>query len=555
MGPHGVRAEAYRPAIAGREAVVCAGHPLAAEAGMIVLHRGGTAVDAALAVAAALGVVEPNMSGLGGDGFIMIYDRSTRQVRVVNATGPAPARATRAAYLADGIPMKGIRSVSVPGLVSGWLAAHEAYGRLPRHEALEPAIDLAERGFAVSPKLAAGIAADPALAEFPSSRAIFTRDGVPLRAGELLIQRDLASSLRAIATDGGAAFYRGPLARAIHRCSEELGGLLTADDLAAFEASWQDPISVDYRGDRVYEAPPNSSGHVLLQMLNLIEPYDLAALGSNSAAAIHLMVEAKRLAFADREAYLADPAFVDVPIAGLLAKDYARERGAAIDPTHAATSVTAGNPWPHHGPPTRRTARLPHAETTCFVVVDREGNAVCQLQSLQSGFGSGLVVPGTGILLNNRMTYWHLDPDHVDCLAPGKRVRHTMNPVMVTRGDDLILVCGTPGADTQVQTNLQVLTHVLDCGYNVVEAVEAPRWRHLQTPTESTIPHVCVDELLLEARFPKETVDDLRRRGHPVRVIGPWEATGSEMVIQIDPCTGTRYGGADPRRDGYAVGW
>src|SRR5579885_3104292 len=187
--------------------------------------------------------------------------------------------------------------------------------------------------------------------------------------------------------------------------------------------------------------------------------------------------------------------------------------------------------------------------------MDRWGNAFCQLQSLQSGFGSGLVVPGTGILLNNRMTYWHLDPDHVDCLAPGKRVRHTMNPVMVTRDNQLVLVLGTPGADTQVQSNLQVLTHVLDAGYTVVEAVEAPRWRHLQNGTESTVPHTCDDELLLEDRFPTDVQHGLKDLGHPVRVLGPWGATGSMMMIQLDPATGALFGAADPRRDGYAVGW
>jgi gamma-glutamyltranspeptidase/glutathione hydrolase len=331
---------------------------------------------------------------------------------------------------------------------------------------------------------------------------------------------------------------------------------LTADDLAAFSAIWQDPISVGYRDYTVFEAPPNSSGHVLLQMLNLVERYDLAGLGPNSSATIHLMVEAKRLAFADREAYLADPRFVDVPIDGLLSKEYADLRAHCIDPKKSASDVVAGHPWPYdRQAERRRVGGEKPSDTTCFVVADQWGNAVCQLQSLQSGFGSGLVAPGTGILLNNRMTYWHLDADHVDCLVPGKRVRHTMNPVMVKGDHGLILASGTPGADTQVQTNLQVLTHVLDCGYSVVEAVEAPRWRHVQNPTESTVPHTCVDELLLEERFPAETRENLRLRGHPVRVIGPWEASGSEMMIQRDPSTGALFGAADRRRDGYAIGW
>ncbi len=558
LGPHGTKAEAHRPVVAGRNGMVCSGHPLASEAGIAILRRGGNAADAALAVAAALNVVEPNMSGIGGDGFIMVRTASSGKIQVMNATGPAPERATRDAYLADGIPMKGIRSVSVPGLVSGWLQVHERFGRLSLREVLTPAIDLAAHGFPISRKLAVAIADEAAFRSFPSSRAIFTREGKPLDAGELLLQKDLADSLSLIAEEGEEAFYRGRIADAIHRCAEQYDGLITRDDLARYRARWQEPISVDYRGYTVFEAPPNSSGHVLLQMLNLVEPFDLAGLGPNTTASVHLMVEAKKLAFADREAYLADPDFVDVPIDGLLSKEYARERLGAIDLGRAAREVAPGNPWSYAGLRSpRRSLRMDpdRAETTCFAVVDREGNAVCQLQSLQSGFGSGLVVPGTGILLNNRMTYWHLDPDHVDCLAPGKRVRHTMNPVMVTRGDQLVLVLGTPGADTQVQSNLQVLTHVLDSGYNVVEAVEAARWRHLQNGTESTVPHACDDELLLEDRFPTDVQTGLKDLGHPVRAIGPWAATGSMMMIQVDPATGALFGAADPRRDGYALGW
>ncbi len=560
LGPHGVHAEAHRPVVAGRRGMVCTGHPLAAEAGVAILRRGGHAVDAAIAVAAALNVVEPHMSGVGGDGFSMVYDAEHGRIRVMNATGPAPARATREVYVAGGIPMKGMRSVSVPGLVSGWLQIHEAYGRLPLATDLAPAIELAEEGFPISYKLAQAIAGDAALRECPAARAVFTRDGRPLAPGDLLVQRDLAETLRTIAADGHDGFYRGRIARLIQYCSEDQGGLLTTDDLAAYRASWEEPISIDYRSFTVYSAPPNSSGLTLLQMLNLIEADDLAALGPNSAASVHLMVEAKRLAFADREAYLADPRYAEVPIAGLISKEYAHERRRLIDPDRAASLVAPGNPWRYQGqaPPVGRGRRPPRStpeDTTCFAVVDGRGNAVCQLQSLQSAFGSSIVVPGTGILLNNRMTYWHLDPDHIDCLEPGKRVRHTMTPVMIFRDGRLVLVCGTPGADTQVQSNLQVITLVLDHGYLVNEAVEAPRWRHLQDGTESTVPHRCADELLLEERFPVEVQRGLTARGHPVRLIGPWEAVGSMVMIQVRPETGALFGAVDPRRDGYAVGW
>ena len=338
--------------------------------------------------------------------------------------------------------------------------------------------------------------------------------------------------------------------------------MLTLNDLADHRSRWQEPISTTYRGYTVYEAPPNSSGHVLLQELNMVETLDLKVLGCNTAESIHCMVEAKKLAFADREAYVADPEFVDVPIMGLLSRDYARERAALIYPYRIRDDLREGDPWRYQnfsptGGRQKAKASQEREDTTCFCVVDRWGNAVCQLQSIQRAFGSSLIAGDTGILLNNRMTYWHLDPDHVNCLQPGKRVWHTMNPVMVFAppSNELVLVCGTPGADTQVQTNLQVITHVLDFGMTVTEAVESPRWRHMQDPTESTIPHTCNDELQLEGRFPDHVREGLRRRGHVLNALGDWSAPGSGMMIQVNPQTSALFGGADPRRDGYAIGW
>lgn len=539
--PHGARAGSFRPAIAGRNGMVAAGHPLASQAGVRTLLAGGNAVDAAIAVAAALNVVEPNMSGIGGDGFLMIYWAARGEVACVNGTGPAPREAHRERYLPDGIPSRGLRSVSVPGLVDAWCQAHARFGVLPLAKVLEPAIGLAEDGFPTSPKLASAIAGGGPLTTFPTSAAVFAPGGRPIRSGEPLIQRDLGRTFRRLAAEGSDLFYRGDLARAMARCSVENDGFMDEADLAAFHARWQEPIHVSYHGHEVYEFPPNSSGHVLLQELNMVERFDLPSLGWNTAESVHLMVEAKKLAFADRERYLADPDFVDVPITGLLSKAYAAERAATIRRDRA-------NPDPLAGRPESRE------DTTCFCVVDGAGNAVGQLQSLQMGFGSQIIAGDTGILLNNRMTYWHLEPDHVDCLQPGKRVRHTMNPVMVLRDGKLLLVCGTPGADTQVQTNLQLVTSIVDFGLDVQEAVEAPRWRHCQNGTESTYPHTCADELLLEERFDEPTRAALAERGHTVRVIGPWAATGSAMAIQAAP-DGALFGGADPRRDGYAVGY
>lgn len=542
--PHGNRSDAFRPPMMGRNGMVTSGHALASQAGIQVLQMDGNAIDAAIATAAALGVVEPQGSGVGGDGFLLIYEAETGSVSTVNATGPAPQAATRERYLADGgIPMKGMRSVSVPGLVDGWLLAHERYGRLPLAQVFTPAIELCERGFPISYRLSAALHDElPRFAADPFTRAIFTREGAPLAPGDLLVQKDLAATYRKIAEGGRKIFYAGEIAQSVIEFSDEYGGLLSTKDLADFHAHWDDPIRTTYRGFEVYEMPPNSSGHVLLQELNMVEQFDLQKLGCNSAESVHVMVEAKKLAFADRERYVADPKWLAIPIQELLSKAYAREQTQRIDLDRAATDVPPGLPEQHE-------------DTTCFCVADRWGNAVCVLQSIQSGFGSSLIAGDTGILLNNRMTYWHLDADHPNCLMPGKRVRHTMNPVFVTREEKPFLVCGTPGADTQVQTNLQLLTHIIDFGLNPQEAVEAPRWRSLQNPMESTIPHTCADLLQLEGRFPADVRAELEKKGHALEILDDWGGAGSAQVIMIHEDSGVLIGGSDPRRDGYAVGW
>jgi gamma-glutamyltranspeptidase / glutathione hydrolase len=510
---------------------------------MRLLHAGGNAVDAILATAAALGVVEPHMSGPGGDGFLMLH--SGGEIRCLNGAGAAPLAVTRQLY-SDGIPYKGIRSVSVPGLVSLWLEAHASAGRRPLLQVFGPACELAEGGFPVSAKLAAALANEAAagspLFSHPASAAVFAPNGRPLREGEICRNPDYAQTLRKLAQDGPDAFYRGPTGERIVAFSRERDGLFASEDLDRQRTFWQAPISTTYRGCEVFEYPPPSSGHILLQELNLIEHFDVPELGYLTPESIHVMVEAKRLAFADRERYLGDPDHLRIPLDEMLSKDYAAQRVRLIEPNRAATNVEAG--------------RFPGWEdTTCLCAADGEGNAACLLQSIQSAFGSGLIVDGTGVLLNNRMTYWHLEEGHPDELKPGKTVRHTMNPYMVRRGGKLALLGGTPGADTQVQTNLQVISHVLDFGLNVQEAVEAPRWRHTGNGTESEWPHTCVDELILEGRFPEETREALRRRGHAVRVIDDWEASGSQQMISLDPQTGVMAGGSDPRRDSAALAW
>ena len=357
--PHGLQYEANRPVVMGRNGMVCAGHPLAAQAGMSALQRGGNAVDAAIATAAALNVVEPNMSGIGGDGFIMVYNRQAGTVEVCNATGAAPYAADPELYRRHGIPMKGIMSVSVPGLVDGWMAAHSRYGSLSLAELFDAAIDLADKGFPVSHVLAGVIAGDQMIQQFPDSQAVFAPGGAALRAGQILRQPGLARTFRAIVDGGRDAFYEGETAHNIVKFSEAQGGLLSLRDFADCRSRWDAPIAASYHGHSVYEAPPNSSGHVLLQELNLVEQFDLRGMGCNTAASIHLMVEAKKLAFADREAYMADPDWTDIPISGMLAKQYAAERARLIDPARAAAAVGHGDPWSYQPANYGRRAKAP----------------------------------------------------------------------------------------------------------------------------------------------------------------------------------------------------
>ncbi len=398
QSPHGVNFESNRPVVMGRNGMVCAGQPLAAQAGMAILQKGGNAVDAAIATAAALNVVEPNMSGVGGDGYIMIYNKVQNKIDICNATGAAPYATDLAWYQANGIPQKGIMSFSVPGLVDGWMAAHKKYGSLKLSELFSAAIDLADNGFPVSHVLAKVIAGDSILQEFPTSQAIFAPGGKPLLPGQIIHQKDLAKTFQAIVDGGRDAFYQGEIAKAMVKFCQEQGGLLTMKDLADCRSRWQEPISTTYKGHTVYEAPPNSSGHVLLQELNMLEQFDLKSLGCSTAESIHMMVEAKKLAFIDREAYMADPDHTDVPTIGLISKEYAKERAKLID-LNRASDPTHGDPWVFQsgfsGAGRVAAGAIQEEDTTCFVIVDRWGNAVCQLQSIQSSMGSSIVAGDT----------------------------------------------------------------------------------------------------------------------------------------------------------------
>jgi gamma-glutamyltranspeptidase / glutathione hydrolase len=531
----------YRPLIMGRRGAVASNHPLATQAGLLTLQAGGNAVDAAVAVATTLSVVEPYMSGLGGDGFYHVYVKRTGEAVVFNGTGTAPGAATAERY-ASGIPAAGPLAVSVPGSVGAWGAMHARFGRRPWASLLEAAIHYAHDGYGAT-RACRHFAGEQAAALRADRRSgvVFLRDGRPPAVGTPIVQTDLARSLARLAAAGADDFYRGDLARALAAGCQAAGSLVTAGDLASCRPEIQAPIELDYRGYTVREAPPNSMGWVLLQELGIVEHFDLAAMGALSADLVHTLVEAKKLAFADREQWSGDPRFLAAPLEQLLSPGHLARRAAEIDPKQAgrAEMVTAAEP----------------GDTTYFCVVDGEGNAVSGIQSLNSAFGSGVTAGDTGILLNNRMTPWHLEPEHPNRLQPGKRVRHTMNPPMVFKDGELWAVFGTPGGDNQVQINLQVLTAMIDLGYDPQQAAEMPRWSSTFSGQEANWPHDCPDALNLEGRFPAAVRADLAGRGHPVAELGELDGPCSVEIIRRDAATGMLMAGSDPRRDGWALAY
>jgi gamma-glutamyltranspeptidase len=531
---------AYRPLIIGRRGAVAANHPLAAQAGLLALRAGGNAVDAAAATALALAVVEPMMSGLGGDGFYHVFDAASGRAVVFNGTGPAPAAATPERYR-GGIPRTGPRSVSVPGMLAGLDMMHRQFGRLPWHRLCDEAVVLAREGFAATHHYRHFAAENLAtLRADRQSARIFLADGEPPPLAATIRQPELARSLEEIAAGGADCFYRGALAQRLAAWLAAAETPVSAADLAQFAAERQEPIAVDYRGFTVLEAPPNSTGFVLLEELKIVEQFDLSAMGLLSADAVHVMVEAKKLAFADRERWGGDPRHVAAPLDELLSIEHAARLAARIDMRRAAPNLVPS---------------AAAGDTTYFCTADGEGNAVSGIQSINSAWGSGVIAGDTGVLLNNRMAYWHLEAGHPNRLVPGRRVRHTMNPPIVLKDDQLWCVFGTPGADNQVQINLQVLSAMIDFGLDPQQAAELPRWTSNVPGQYANYPHDGADALTVEQRFPEAVRRDLAQRGHPVLTVGDLEGPCSVEIISRDGATGTLIAGSDPRRDGWALAW
>lgn len=516
----------HRGPVMAANGMIATAHPLASATGLDVLQRGGTFMDAALAAAAVLNVVEPYNSNLGGDVFMIVHDARAGETVALNGSGNAPATATPDRF-PNGIPTDGLAAASVPGQVHGWLTAHERWCTWDLADLFAPAIRYAEDGFPANMHLARALqGVQERIRPYPSSRKVL---GTVPKPGTLWANPELGRTLRTIAKGGIDAFQRGEIAERIASFCAENGGFIGMDDMAAHETIIGPPISTPYRGYTVYEQPLVSQGHILLQELNIVEGFDLAASGPLGADTVHRSVEAKKLAFADKHRYSGDPAHGDIPLGMLLSKEFAATRRAQIGET-ALADPPAGEPVDH--------------DTTYFCAADRDGNAVSFIQSIFHGFGCGVVIEGTGMLMNNRMACFTLDPENPNCLAPGKRPIHTLNTYMVYDGGRPLIVGGTPGGDVQVQTNLQVLQKLLDFGWNPQEAVEAPRWSH-----ETGL------GLALEGRFPPDVVAELRRRGHAVAETGPFDGSGNAQVILIHPESGAYVAGSDPRGDGCAMGW
>lgn len=543
------RGEATRSVVWAEHGMVCAAQPLAVQAGLEVLKEGGTAVDAAIAVNACLGLMEPTANGLGGDLFALVWDPKTKHLVGLNASGRAPLALTIEKVKAgnggaDTIPLYSPLSWTVPGCCDGWFSLHQRYGKLPMKRILGPAIQYAEHGFPLSPVIAGDWQRSvKAFQDKPGFREVFMPGGRAPHEGERFRNPALARTLGLIADKGRDAYYKGPIAEALVRYSKANGGFYSLEDFARHHSTWDTPISTDYHGWTVWEMPPNSQGLAALQLLNILENFDLKAMGRGSADFWHVMTEAKKLAFADRARYYADPAFSKVPVQELLSKDYAKKRAARVDMHHAANSDAPGE-----------VAALNRRETTFLCTADASGMMVSLIQSNYTGFGSGYVVPELGFGLQDRGALFALDPHHPNALEPGKRPFQTIIPAFVTKDGEPLMAFGVMGGDMQPQGHAQVIVNLLDFGMNLQEAGDAIRFHHTGSsePTGTVMTDGGV--LHIEDGLPKPVLDELAARGHVLKSesVG---AYGGYQAIWRDPVTHMYAGATEKRKDGCALGY
>ncbi len=534
--------QTHRPAVMGRRGMVTTAHPLASAAGLEMLWRGGDAVDAAVAAAATLNVVEPFMSGIGGDGMLLVFLAGSGERKVLNFMGRTPY-AARPEACTEADLQKGPKSCLVPGNFAGWWEALRAHGRLKPELVFAPAIRCGEEGFPLTHRGAAFFAEHRGRLA-PSAAALFCPGGEVPRPGTILSHKPLATTLRRLVAEGPELLYRGDLGKWVCDAIQRAGGWLTPEDLAAFRVEWFVPVVSTFRGDEVVSVPPPAAGPQVLETLNILEGFDLKALGHNSAEALHLIIEAVKLSMADRVAYQALP---DAPAAGLVSKEYAAAQRARIDPGRAG--VSGGERYSAEVPSGAILPGDPYGyqreHTTHLSVVDKEGNAASITQTLGSPFGSGFLAGETGILLNNLLMWNDLEPQSPNVLAPHRTVETRMAPTQVFREGRLLVAIGTPGSYGIPQTTPQMLLNLLEYGMNIQAAIEAPRVRVYRDRA--------VDA---EARIPSEVRTALEARGHVIRELPEWSwVVGGGQGVWVDPVSGAMAGGADPRRDGYAMGW
>ncbi len=528
-----------RSRVATKYGIVAASQPLAAQAGVQVLERGGNAVDAAIATNAVMGLVEPQSNGIGGDLFAIVYEARTGALHGLNASGWAPSGLTPAFMKQRGfqqMPESGIHTVTVPGAVAGWEALRARLGTLPMSDLLAPAIFYADEGFPVSDVIAAAWAslADRVAAE-PNAAATYLPGGRPPAAGEVFRNPDLANSLRLVAAQGPAGFYEGQTADAILAISREKGGTLTAADLRDMQAEWVDPISTTYRGWTVYELPPNTQGIAALAMLNLMEQFPLGEYGFHSAPSLHVMIEAKKLAYADMLRYVGDPRFANAPVSAILDKAHAKERARHIDSRRAACSVD---------PSVLDGLTTSVGDDTIYLsVIDRHGNIVSLIQSIYVGFGSAIVPTGTGFALHNRGALFTLEDAHPNTLAPRKRPLHTIIPGFMQK-DDTRIGFGIMGGFNQAQAHAQFVANIVDYGCDIQEALEAGRF------TKGTFSGADVN---VEALVPEPVRAALAALGHDVTSVPPRTGTFGHGQAVMSDASGVHFGASEPRHDGAAI--
>lgn len=525
-----------RSVIMAKNGMAATSQPLAVQAGIQILQQGGNAIDATICSAAAMNVVEPMATGIGGDLYMLIYLSRTKELLGLNGTGRAPYEATRDYFIKKGldkVPNHGMLAVSVPGTVDAWALALEKYGTMSLAKVFEPAIHYAEEGFPVTEIIAQEWKEnEELLLKHPDSKKTYLKDGKAPSAGEIFVQKDLAHTLKKIAKHGPEIFYKGEIAEAIVKFSEKNGGLLSLKDFQDHTSTWVEPVKTNYRGFDIYEISANTQGLTPLMMLNIIEGFDLKSLGHNSAEFLHILTEAKKLAFADRNKYIADPEFADIPEKWLLSKEYAEERRRLIDTKRASEGFEPGIP--------------PSKDTIYLTVVDREGNVVSYINSLFQKFGSGVTVGGTGICLQARASGFTLEEGHFNCIEPHKRPFHTNIPAMMFKDGKPYMSFGVMGADMQPQGHVQVVINNVDFNMNAQEAVDATRFRHIKGKK------VCLEDAILE-----ETRKELIKMGHeiiPAEQTGLGGFGGAQAII-IDPKSNVLLGGSDYRKDGCAIGY